>query len=47
MTGFTKNVNESAEIEYSFFSANFRYKSRMKFNTIKIFNSQSTQKRID
>ena len=47
MTEFTENVNESAEIEYSLFFANFEYKLRMKFNIMKMFNPQSTQKRID
>ena len=47
MTEFTENVNESAEIEHSFFFVNFEYKLRMKFNITKIFNLQSTQKRID
>ena len=47
MTEFTENVNKSAETEHSFFFINFEYKLRMKFNTIKIFNFQSIQKRID
>ena len=47
MTEFTKNVNESAEIEHSPFFTNFKYKSRMKFNIIKVFNPQSTQERIN
>ena len=47
MTEFTENINESAEIEYSLFFTNFKYELRMKFNIIKIFNSQSIQKRID
>ena len=47
MTEFTENVNESAEIEHSPFFANFRYKLRMKFDIIKVFNPQSVQKRID
>ena len=47
MTEFTENVNESAETEYSLFFMNFRYELRMKFDIMKIFNSQSIQKRID
>ena len=47
MTEFTENTNESIEIEYSPFFTNFKYKLRMKFNTIKVSDSQSTQKRID
>ena len=47
MTKFTENINESAEIEYSSFFINFEYELRMKFDTIKIFNLQSAQKRID
>ena len=47
MTEFTENANESAEIKYSSFFMNFRYKLRMKFNMMKIFNPQSTQKRIN
>ena len=46
MTKFIKNVNKLIEIEHSLFFMNFGYESRMKFNTIKIFNLQSTQKRI-
>ena len=42
MTEFTENVNESAEIEHSLFFTNFEYKSRMKFNIMRVFNSQST-----
>ena len=41
MIKFAENVNESAETEHSFFFMNFKYKSRMKFNIIKIFNPQS------
>ena len=41
MTEFTENANESAEIKYSLFFANFKYKLRMKFNITKMFNSQS------
>ena len=47
MTEFTENVNESTETEYSSFFINFEYELRMKFDTMKIFNLQSTQKRID
>ena len=47
MTEFTENANESVEIEYSSFFINFEYKSRMKFDITKVFNSQSTQERID
>ena len=47
MAEFAKNVNESVETEYSLFFMNFEYKSRIKFNIIKMFNSQSIQKRID
>ena len=47
MTEFAENVNESAEIKHSFFFMNFRYKLRMKFNIIKVFNSQSIQERIN
>ena len=41
MTEFTENANETTETEYNFFFMNFEYESRMKFNIIKIFNSQS------
>ena len=47
MTEFTENANESAEIKHSSFFTNFKYKLRMKFNIMKIFNPQSAQKRID
>ena len=47
MTEFTENVNKSVETEYSFFFINFKYKLRMEFNIMKVFNPQSTQKRID
>ena len=47
MTEFTENTNELTETEYSLFFTNFEYESRMKFNIMKIFNSQSTQKKID
>ena len=47
MTEFTENVNELIEIEHSLFFINFRYKLRVKFNIIKVFNPQSIQKRID
>ena len=47
MTEFTENVNEFIETEHSFFFMNFRYKLRMKFNIMKIFNLQSIQERID
>ena len=47
MTEFTENVNESVETEYSPFFVNFEYESRIKFNIMKIFNSQSIQKKID
>ena len=41
MTKFTENVNESAEIKHSSFFTNFKYELRMKFNIMKVFNSQS------
>ena len=41
MTEFTENANESVKTEHSLFFINFEYKLRMKFNIIKIFNSQS------
>ena len=47
MTEFTENINELAETEYSLFFTNFKYKLRMKFNIMKISDSQSIQKRID
>ena len=47
MTEFAENANESAETEHSLFFVNFKYKLRMKFDIMKIFNSQSIQKRID
>ena len=47
MTEFTENINESVKIEHSFFFMNFKYKLRMKFNIMRIFNLQSAQKRID
>ena len=47
MTEFTENTNKSAETEHSLFFINFKYESRMKFDIMKIFNFQSTQKRID
>ena len=47
MTEFAENVNESAEIEHSLFFVNFEYELRIEFNIMKIFNFQSTQKRID
>ena len=47
MTEFAENMNELTEIEHSLFFMNFEYELRMKFNMIKIFNLQSTQKRID
>ena len=47
MTEFTENANESVETEYSLFFTNFKYKLRMKFNIIKVFNLQSAQKKID
>ena len=40
MTEFTENVNKSAEIKHSFFFINFKYKLRMKFNIMKVFNLQ-------
>ena len=42
MTEFTENANKLAETEHSFFFINFEYKLRMKFNIIKISDSQST-----
>ena len=42
MTEFTENINESAETEHSSFFTNFKYKLRMKFNTIKVSDPQST-----
>ena len=47
MTKFAENANKSVETEYSLFFVNFKYELRMKFNTIKIFNLQSIQERID
>ena len=47
MTEFTENVNEFIKIRHNLFFINFEYESRIKFNIIKISNSQSTQKRID
>ena len=47
MTEFTENTNKSTEIEHSLFFANFEYKSRMKFNIMKVSDPQSTQERID
>ena len=41
MTEFTENANKLTETEHSFFFINFKYKLRMKFNIIKISNSQS------
>ena len=42
MTDFAENVNELTKIEHSSFFVNFKYKLRMKFNIMKIFNLQST-----
>ena len=47
MTEFAENANESAEIEHSSFFTNFEYELRMKFDIMKVSNSQSAQKRID
>ena len=47
MTDFAENVNKLTETEHSLFFINFKYKLRIEFNITKIFNSQSTQKRID
>ena len=47
MAEFTENINESAETEHSLFFTNFEYELRMKFNTMKISDPQSAQKRID
>ena len=47
MTEFTENTNKSIEIEYSLFFVNFKYKAWIKFNIIKMFNSQSIYKRIN
>ena len=41
MTEFAENVNESAETEYNLFFMNFEYELRMKFDIMKMFNSQS------
>ena len=41
MTEFTENANELAETEHSSFFTNFEYKSRMKFDIMKVFNPQS------
>ena len=41
MAEFAENANKSAEIEYSLFFANFKYELRMKFNIIKVSDSQS------
>ena len=42
MTEFTKNVNKLTETEHNLFFINFEYKLRMKFNTIKVSDLQST-----
>ena len=42
MTEFAENANELTEIEHSSFFTNFRYKSRMKFDIMKMFDPQST-----
>ena len=47
MAEFTENANELAETEHSFFFANFKYESRMKFNIKKMSDPQSVQERID
>ena len=47
MAEFTENANESAEIEHSSFFMNFEYELRMKFDMMRIFNSQSVRERID
>ena len=47
MAEFTENTNESARTEHSLFFANFEYKSRMKFDTMKVSDPQSAQERID
>ena len=47
MTEFTKNINNSAEIEHSLFFINFGYKLRIEFDIIKMSDPQSIQKRID
>ena len=47
MTEFTENINELAETEHSSFFINFEYELRMKFNIMKISDSQSAWERID
>ena len=47
MTEFAENTNESVKTEHSFFFVNFEYELRMKFNIIKVSDSQSTWERID
>ena len=47
MAEFAENANESVETGHSLFFTNFEYESRMKFNTMKVFDPQSIQKRID
>ena len=41
MTEFTENANELTETEHSFFFINFEYELRMKFNIMKVSDSQS------
>ena len=41
MTEFAENTNKLTETEHSFFFINFEYKSRMKFDIMKVFNPQS------
>ena len=41
MTEFAENANESVKIEHSPFFINFEYELRMKFNIMKISDSQS------
>ena len=41
MAEFTENTNEFIEIRYSLFFINFEYELRIKFDIMKISNSQS------
>ena len=41
MAEFAENVNESVEIEYSFFFINFEYELKMKFDIMKVSDPQS------
>ena len=41
MIKFTENANELTETGHSLFFVNFKFELRMKFNTIRVFRSQS------